>query len=81
MNSPEIRFNDNTIPTPLKQLSAHTSHKMLGIYNNPDGNTTAAFRVLKEKNATHTKMLDFHVRPVRKRNVGARFAKLLVIEL
>ena len=27
-----IRFNDNTIPTPLKQLSAYTSHKMLGVY-------------------------------------------------
>ena len=33
-----IRFNDNTIPTPLKQLSAYTSHKMLGVYKNPDGN-------------------------------------------
>ena len=50
-----IRFNDNTIPTPLKQLSAYTSHKTLGVYKNPDGNTTAAFRVLKEKNTTHTK--------------------------
>ena len=50
-----IRFNDNTIPTPLKQLSAYTSHKTLGVYKNPDGNNTAAFRVLKEKNAIHTK--------------------------
>ena len=50
-----IRFNDNTIPTPLKQLSVYTSHKTSGVYKNPDGNTTTAFRVLKEKNATHTK--------------------------
>ena len=50
-----IGFNDNTTPTPLKQLSAYTSHKTLGVYKNPDGNNTAAFRVLKEKNATHTK--------------------------
>ena len=50
-----IRFNDNTTPTPLKQLSAYTSHKTLGVYKNPDGNSTAPFRVLKEKNATHTK--------------------------
>ena len=28
---------------------------MLGEYKNPDGNTMAVFRVLKEKNATHTK--------------------------
>ena len=54
-NSPEIRFNDNTIPTPLKQLSVHTSHQMLGVYKNPYGNTIAAFCVLKEKNTTHTK--------------------------
>ena len=27
-----IRFNDNTIPTPLKQLSVYTSHKTLGVY-------------------------------------------------
>ena len=50
-----IHFNDNTIPTHLKLLSAYTSHKTLGVYKNPDGNTTAAFRVLKEKNAIHTK--------------------------
>ena len=50
-----IRFNDNTTPTPLKQLSTYISLKTLGVYNNPDGNSTAAFRVLKEKNATHTK--------------------------
>ena len=50
-----ICFNDNTIPTPLKQLSAYTSHKTLGVYKNPDSNPTAAFRVLKEKNAIHTK--------------------------
>ena len=37
-----ICFNDNTIPTPLKQLSAYTSHKTLGVYKNRDGNTTAA---------------------------------------
>ena len=41
--------------TPLKKLSAYTSHKTLGVYKNPDGNSTAAFRVLKAKNATHTK--------------------------
>ena len=50
-----IRFNNNTTPTPLKQLSPYTSHKTLGVYKNPDGNSTAAFRVFKEKNATHTK--------------------------
>ena len=50
-----IRFNNNITPTSLKQLSAYTSHKMLGVYKNPDGNTTAAFRVLKEKNGIHTK--------------------------
>ena len=50
-----ICFNDNTIPTPLKQLSAYTSHKNLGVYKNPVGKTTTAFRVLKEKNATDTK--------------------------
>ena len=50
-----IRFNDNTIPTPLKQLSVYTSHKTLGVYKNPNGNTTAAFQVLKEKNTTHMK--------------------------
>ena len=38
-----IRFNNHTTPTPLKQLSAYTSHKTLGVYKNPDGNTTAAF--------------------------------------
>ena len=38
-----IRFNDNTIPTPLNQLSAYTSHKTLKVYKNPDGNTTTAF--------------------------------------
>ena len=32
----------------------YTSHKTLGVYKNPEGNSTAAFRVLKEKNATHT---------------------------
>ena len=41
-----IRFNDNTTPTPLKQLSTYTSHKTLGVYENPDGNRTAAFQVL-----------------------------------
>ena len=50
-----IRFNDNATPTPLKQLSMYTSHKTLGKYKNPDGNSTATFQVLKEKNATHTK--------------------------
>ena len=50
-----IRFNDSTIPTPLKKLSAYTSHKTLGVYKNPESNTTTAFQVLKEKNATHTK--------------------------
>ena len=50
-----IRFDNTTTPTPLKQLSAYTSHKTLGVYKNPDSNTTAAFQVLKEKNATHTK--------------------------
>ena len=50
-----IHFNNNNTPTSLKQLSAYTSHKTLGVYKNPDGNTTAAFRVLKEKNAIHTK--------------------------
>ena len=50
-----IRFNNDTLPTPSKKLSANTSHKSLGVYKNPDGNTTAAFRVLKEENATHTK--------------------------
>ena len=49
-----ICFKNNTIPTSLKQLSAYTSHKMLGVYTNPDGNTTASFQVLKEKNAIHT---------------------------
>ena len=49
------RFNNNTTPTSLKQLSAYTSHKTLGVYKNPDGNTTAAFRVLKEKNTIRTK--------------------------
>ena len=38
-----ICFNDNATPTPLKQLSAYTSHKTLGVYKNPDGNSTAAF--------------------------------------
>ena len=38
-----IHFNNNNTPTSLKQLSAYTSHKMLGVYKNPDGNTTAAF--------------------------------------
>ena len=38
-----IRFNDNTTPTPLKQLSAYTSHKTLGVYKNPNGNSTGAF--------------------------------------
>ena len=50
-----IRFNNNNTPTPLKQLSAYTTHKTLGMYKIPDGNSTATFRVLKEKNATHTK--------------------------
>ena len=50
-----IRFNNSTTPTPLKQLSMYTSHKTLGMYKNPDGNSTTAFRVVKEKNATHTK--------------------------
>ena len=50
-----IRFNDNAPPTPIKQLSAYTSHKTLSMYRNPDGNSTATFRVLKEKNNTHTK--------------------------
>ena len=50
-----IRFNGNSTPTPLKQLSVYTSHKTLSMYKNPDGYSTAAFRVLKEKNATHTK--------------------------
>ena len=50
-----IRFNNNNTPTSLKQLSAYTSHKTMGVYQNPDGNTTAAFQVLKEKNAIHTK--------------------------
>ena len=31
-----IRFNDNATPTPLKQLSAYISHKILGVYKNPD---------------------------------------------
>ena len=51
-----IRFNDNATLTPLKQLSTYTSHKTLGVYKNPDRNSTAAFCVLKEKNATHTKI-------------------------
>ena len=34
-----IRFNNNATPTPLKQLSAYTSHKTLSVYKNPDGNT------------------------------------------
>ena len=38
-----IRFNNSTAPTSIKQLSAYTSHKTLGVYKNPDGNTTAAF--------------------------------------
>ena len=50
-----IRFNNSNTPTSLKQLSAYTSHKMLGVYKNPDGNPTAVFRVLKEKNAIHMK--------------------------
>ena len=50
-----IQFNNNTTLTPLKQLSTYTSHKTLGMYKNPDGNITTAFRVLKEKNTTHTK--------------------------
>ena len=50
-----IRFNNNNTPTSSKQLSAYTSHKMLGVYKDPDGNTTAVFRVLKEKNAIHMK--------------------------
>ena len=50
-----ICFNNNNTPTSLKQLSAYTSHKTLGVYKNLDGNTTAAVRVLKEKNAIHTK--------------------------
>ena len=50
-----IRFNNNATLTPLKQLSMYTSHKTLGVYKNPDGNSTTAFRVLKEMNATHTK--------------------------
>ena len=49
------QFNDNATPTPLKQLSAYTSRKTLGVYKNPNGNSTATFQVLKEKNATHTK--------------------------
>ena len=50
-----IHFNDNATPTPLKQLTAYTSHKTLSVYKNPDGNSTTVFRVLKEKTATHTK--------------------------
>ena len=50
-----IRFNDNATPTALKQLSMYTSHKTLGVYKTPDDNSTTAFRVLKEKNATHAK--------------------------
>ena len=50
-----ICFNGNATPTPLKQLSMYTSHKTLGVYKNADGNSTAAFQALKEKNATHTK--------------------------
>ena len=38
-----IRFNHNATPTPVKQLSTYTSHKTLGVYKNPDGNSTAAF--------------------------------------
>ena len=51
----EICFNNNNTPNSLKQLSAYTSHKTLGVYKNPDGNTTVAFRVLNEKNAIHMK--------------------------
>ena len=42
-----IHFNNNNnTPTSLKQLSAYTSHKILGVYKNPNGNPT---------NAIHTK--------------------------
>ena len=37
-----IRLNNNNTPTSLKQLSAYTSHKMLGVYKDPDGTATAA---------------------------------------
>ena len=34
---------------------AGSIHKTLGVYKNPDGNTTAGFQGLKEKSAIHTK--------------------------
>ena len=50
-----IKFNNATSQTPLKQLSAHTSHKTLGTQKSPAGNETAAFKAILKKNTVHSK--------------------------
>ena len=52
-----IQFNDNEQPTALKQLSAHTSHKTLGVRKNPAGNPNSLFAVVEEKNKIHSKLI------------------------
>lgn len=45
----EIKFNKNTIVSPLSQLSATTTHKTLGVQKSPIGTNQTAFQVLQRK--------------------------------
>ena len=53
----EIEFESGEPPRPLKQLSAYSSHKTLGVQKAPSSTNKGLFESLRKKNKKHTEVM------------------------